>query len=84
MTAVLPDYLRLTVVEERELKQLRIAAHIRHEKARKAAARQGRKDFPLFPYEDSWAFEQECLRKWRRYEWPTPGRTGKPVVHHLL
>lgn len=77
-------YLDLTPTEERELKRICDEARVRHEKARKAAAARGRHHFPISPYEGSWAHLQECMRKWRRYEWPTPGRTGQPIVHYLL
>lgn len=45
-----------------ELESIRVVARKRHEKARKAAAKRGRHDFPMLPYECSWAFEEE-LRK---------------------
>lgn len=61
--ALMPDYLRLTVVEQAELDEIKRLAKIRHEKARKAAAKRGRKDFPLLPYECSAAYEQGFFRK---------------------
>ena len=50
------EHTRLTAEEEAELAEIRRLAKIRHEKARRAAATRGRHDFPLFPFEDSWAF----------------------------
>jgi len=47
----------------RSLEEVKRLAKIRHEKERKAARRRGRKDFPMFPYECSWAFEEEFKRK---------------------
>ena len=43
-----------------ELERIRKMAKIRHEKERKKSKR---KDFPLLPYECSWAFEEEFRRK---------------------
>ena len=63
--ALLPDSMRLTAAEQAELDQIRAAARDRHEKARKAAKKAGRHDFPLFPYECSWAFEEEFRRRVR-------------------
>ena len=37
-------------------------AKARHERARKAAAARGRKDFPSLPIECSWAFEERFRR----------------------
>lgn len=48
---------------QQELKLIQDAAKLRHKKARKAASNRGRKDFPLLPYECSWAFEEEFRRK---------------------
>lgn len=45
------------------LAEIQARAKLRHEKARRAAAKQGRKDFPLLPYECSWAFEEEYKLK---------------------
>lgn len=47
----------------RSLEEVKRLAKIRHEKERKAARRRGRKDFPMLPYECSWAFEEEFKRK---------------------
>jgi hypothetical protein len=62
---LLPDNLRFTPEEEKQLEEIRTQAKIDHEKNRKAARRQGRKDFPDLPYECSWAYEQEFRRKVR-------------------
>jgi len=35
-----------------------MAAKVRHEKKRKSEKARGREDFPLLPYECSWAYEQ--------------------------
>lgn len=51
--------------EKTALENVKIRAKIRHEKARKAAAKRGRKDFPMLPYECSWAFEQEFHRQFQ-------------------
>ncbi len=48
---------------EPSLDEIKRLAKIRHEKARRAARRRGRKDFPMLPYECSWAFEEEFRRK---------------------
>lgn len=66
MTMQIPESLRLTPAEEQELQTIRAAAVIRHERNRKAARRRGRHDFPLLPYECSWAFEVEFLQQRRR------------------
>ena len=44
-----------------ELLEIKTAAKVRHEKARRAAKARGRMDFPDLPYECSWAFETEFL-----------------------
>jgi hypothetical protein len=49
-------------VECTTLEQVRIIACTRHAKRAKSAKKQGR-DFPLFPYECSWAFEEEWKRR---------------------
>lgn len=61
--AIMPDSMRLSTDHEKELEFIRKAARTRHEKARKAAKKRGRHDFPDFPYEDSWAYENEFRRK---------------------
>lgn len=63
--AVMPESMRLTPDEEEAIQTIRTAAKVRHEAARKAAAKRGRRDFPLLPYECSWAFENEFLSKYR-------------------
>ena len=40
--AIMPDYMRLTPAEQQELDGIQAKARQRHEKARKAAAKQGR------------------------------------------
>lgn len=61
--AILPDNMRLTSNEEKELESIREKARVKHEKARIAAKKRGRTDFPNSPYEDSWAYENEFKRK---------------------
>lgn len=63
--AIMPDSLRFTADEQRRLDAIKSAAKIRHEKARKAAAKKGRKDFPDLPFECSWAFEEQFRREVR-------------------
>ncbi len=60
--ALMPDHLRLTVSQIEELERIKAKAKERHEKARKAAKKAGRKDFPMLPYECSWAFEEKFRR----------------------
>jgi hypothetical protein len=60
--ATMPDSLRFTPNQEAQLDAIRAKAKIRHEKARKAAKQKGRNDFPLLPFECSWAFEQQFRR----------------------
>lgn len=57
---------RLTPEEAQELEAIRRDAMLRHEAKRKAARRRGRMDYPMLPYECSWAYEQEFRTK-RRY-----------------
>jgi hypothetical protein len=59
----------LSAVEQKELESIQAKAKVRHEKARKAAAKRGRKDYPMLPYECSWAFEQEFRREKQGYNW---------------
>ena len=61
--AVMPESMRLTEKEENELEAIRKQARIRHEKSRRTARKNGREDFPLFPYESSWAFEQQFMNR---------------------
>lgn len=49
-----------------ELETVRVEARARHEAARKAAKARGRLDFPLLPFECSWAFEVKFERDYRR------------------
>jgi hypothetical protein len=60
--AVMPDEMRLTEVEQGTLDVIKQAAKVRHEKARHAARQNGRHDFPMLPFECSWAYEQEFHR----------------------
>ena len=55
----------LTTEEQIKLEEIRKEARIRHHKAKNAAYARGRKDFPLLPFECSWAYEQEFMRKIR-------------------
>lgn len=61
--AQLPKHLQLSAELESKLEAIRVQARIRHELARKACRARGRVDFPLLPYECSWAYEQEFFRK---------------------
>lgn len=63
--AYLPDSLRLTPNEEAELERRRKVARERHEKARRAALKRGRRDFPSLPFECSWAYEEQFRREIR-------------------
>jgi hypothetical protein len=47
------------------LENVRRVARDRHQQSRKAARRKGRKDFPLLPFECSWAFEEQFRRSFR-------------------
>lgn len=49
----------LSAGELAELATIQQKAKERHEKARKAARAKGRIDFPLLPFECSWAFETQ-------------------------
>lgn len=64
--ALMPDALRFSPEEWAQLAAIKAAAVRRHERARTAAARRGRRDFPDLPYECSWAFEEEFRREVRR------------------
>ena len=46
------------------INEIRVVAKIRHEKARKAAKKRGRNDFPMLPIECSWAFEMAFARNY--------------------
>lgn len=60
---MLPDSMRLSPALQTKLDGIRSAAKVRHEKTRKAARRNGRVDFPMLPYECSWAYEQQFIRE---------------------
>jgi hypothetical protein len=60
--AVMPDEMRLTDVEQGTLDVIKVAARKRHEQVRRAARRDGRHDFPMLPYECSWAYEEDFRR----------------------
>lgn len=64
--AFIPEHLKLTVPEEEQLEAIRIEARVRHEKARLAAKKKKLYDFPLLPYECSWAFEEAFRKRTRR------------------
>lgn len=64
--SIMPDSMRLTETEQSALDAIKAAAKIRHEKARKAARRKGRVDFPMFPFECSAAFENQFRRDIRK------------------
>lgn len=66
--------LELSPEQQSLLDTNRAAAVVRHEKERKAALQRGRVDFPLLPYECSWAYEEEIRRglhkpQPRRFPW---------------
>ena len=64
--------LRLTPVEQAELDRIMKEAGARHERARKAAAARGRRDFPGSPFEHSWAFNEQFRNKiqnGKKYSW---------------
>ena len=63
--AAMPDSLRLTPAEAADLETIREEARERHARARKAAAKRGRIDFPDLPVECSWAYEVQFLRSRR-------------------
>ena len=47
----------LSVQDEEELEQIKKKARSRHERERRNAKKRGRVDYPLLPYECSWAYE---------------------------
>lgn len=53
---LLPDHLKLTPQQEKQLEEIQKKAKIRHEQNRRKAKRQGRQHFPALPYECSAAF----------------------------
>lgn len=61
----MPDSLRLNPNEQAKLTEIQENAKIRHEAARKAAKKLGRKDFPLLPFECSWAYQEQFRREIR-------------------
>lgn len=63
MPQQLPSNLTLTPTEQQALQLIRHYAKLRHERTRKAALQRGRRDFPDFPFECSWAYEQEFGRQ---------------------
>jgi hypothetical protein len=71
----IPDHshvFRLTPVEQAELDRIMKEAGARHERDRKAAAARGRRDFPGFPFEHSWAFNEQFRNKiqnGKKYSW---------------
>lgn len=66
---------RLTPSEEQALETVRVAARARHSRAKAAAKKRGRLDFPLFPFECSWAYEEQFRREVRNQ------RQGKVCTH---
>jgi hypothetical protein len=52
----------MTPDEKERLEAIKAKAVDRHERARKAAAARGRKDFPACPFECSWAYWLQFLR----------------------
>lgn len=63
--AIMPQSLRFTLEEAAQLEAIRVKARARHERERKAAAKRGRKDYPLLPHECTWAYEQQFRREVR-------------------
>lgn len=61
--AKMPESMKLSPEHEKELADIREKANLRHNKARSAAKKSGRKDFPEAPYESSWAYEMDFRRK---------------------
>jgi len=60
--AIMPESLKFTPEEQAKLEAIRVKARARHERERKAAAKRGRKDYPMLPYECSWAYEEQFRR----------------------
>jgi len=65
--AIIPDSLRLTPEETTELAEIQRIAKEKHERNRKAALKRGRTDWPLFPFECSWAFEEQFRTQTRQF-----------------
>lgn len=63
LEAKMPESMKLSPEHEKELADIREKANLRHNKAKNAAKKRGRKDFPEAPYESSWAYEMEFRRK---------------------
>jgi hypothetical protein len=61
--AIIPESLKFTPEEQAKLEAIRVKTRARHERERKAAAKRGRKDYPLLPYECSWAYEEQFRRE---------------------
>lgn len=57
--------LRLTKTEMDLLDTIKAKARVRHEKERRAARQRGRLEYPLLPWECSWAYEEEFRRRVR-------------------
>ena len=57
--------LRLTKTEMDLLDTIKAKARIRHEKERRSARQRGRMEYPLLPWECSWAYEEEFRRRVR-------------------
>lgn len=62
--ARLPESFRRSPEAAERLERIQAEAKIRHERKRRTAQRQGR-DFPLLPYEYSWAYETAFDREAR-------------------
>lgn len=62
---MMPESLKLTPEERVKLEAIQTKAKERHERERKAAAQRGRKDYPLLPYECSWAYVEQFRREVR-------------------
>lgn len=71
----LPVELKLTPAEELELEAVRVVARARHARAKAAAKARGRLDFPLLPFECSWAYSEQFRREIRAQ------RRGKVCAH---
>lgn len=62
---MMPESLKFTPEEQAKLDAIRVKARARHEREREVAAKRGRKDYPLLPYECSWAYEEHFRREVR-------------------
>jgi len=63
--AIITESLKFTPEEQAKLEAIRVKARARHERERKTAAKRGRKDYPLLPYECTWAYEEQFRREVR-------------------